>query len=177
MNELDSNDELQISKSQEPSSVSPQKATESWQEYKARISRPGYQSPLIYNDEDDTPFTLKENLQLILNDIDEASPAETPGELVVKFLKALPAIAEALDNQPDYTQFEELVSGQQELLIEIKRLLAAILEVVETITEQTQPLKPLPVSQGSRTPRTEASPGLQRLRKLRKGTDGGRQWQ
>ncbi len=74
---------------------------ETWQQYLARISAKGYQSPLVHPD--DSPLTLQEHLQLILNDIDEASPAEPLGKLRVDALKAQSRIADSHDTWPDYT--------------------------------------------------------------------------
>lgn len=86
---------------------------ESCQEYLARISAPGYQSPLVAPD--DEPLSPKENLQSILNDAIDASPGEPMGVLIVKFIKALPTIAEVFDNQPDYSDLlQELIEAVKE---------------------------------------------------------------
>lgn len=83
--------------------------SESSQEFLARVRAKGYQSLLV--SPDDSPLTLKEHLQLILSDIDEASPDKPLGELIVKFLKALPAISESLEARPDYTdQLNEIIN-------------------------------------------------------------------
>lgn len=141
---------------------------ENCQEYLTRISRKGYQSPLI--DPDDSPITLQEHLQLILSDIDEASPHKPLGELIVKSLNALIDIAESLNAQPDYSdQLDRVI----ELWQETNRLLRDIKESHEATADRNRPpLPPMPGSQGGRKFRAreiDESPGVKRLRESEKG--------
>ena len=143
---------------------------ESWTEYQARISTPGYQSPLVHPD--DSPLTLQEHLQLILNDIDEASPHEPLGRLLVKALRALIDIAESLNAQPDYSdqcqRLIEVVTGIERNLVDIKNILE---EPPEATTQGGRPPKPPHAGRGGTKSRRKASPSLERLRKSRK--EGG----
>ncbi len=142
---------------------------ESWQEYQARISTPGYQSPLVHPD--DSPLTLQEHLQLILNDIEEASPAEPLGMLVVKALRAMASIPREISdlNYP----LQEIADGQRKLIDLVAKIEHHLRDIKDILNEPPYqpPYQPSLPGRGSGKPRIEVSPGLKRLRKSLK--EGG----
>lgn len=120
-----SNTNLNTAVSQHLRGVSPQKI-ESWQEYIARISVPGYQSPPLTDvdwfPDDDLPLT-----------------PDTPTELH--------RIADALETQPDHSDQLDRVL---ELLEENNLHLGDIKDILKETLQQPPPLKPLPVGRGGK---------------------------
>lgn len=154
----------------------PPQKVESLEEYHARISTPGYQTPLALNcDWDGGPFTLQEHLQVMFGEMDTALEGKPLGELVVEVLIAL--ASNSSKEVSDLTgAVEGLANGQDRQTEESARsndLVRDTLLTFKTIAEGDHPPRgPLPVGRGSRqssTSRTEAPPGVKQLRRLRKG--------
>lgn len=131
---------------QSNSRIKNESSQESVQEFLARISSPGYQSPLV--SPDDSEFT--------------------PRQLMLGMAESLHGIAESLDAQPDYTDILEkiTIAGERiaDAIEEQNRLREE--EGPQPTYKRSYPPKPPPTERGSSKSRTEASPGLRQLRKL-----------
>lgn len=92
----------------------------------SKTAKPPQKDEFLLVPEESPPFTLRETIQVILNDIEETSPAEPLGVLIVKALKAFPAIAEALEAWPDHSN---LLGELIEVVRENNRLLRAKVQV------------------------------------------------
>ena len=99
----------------------------------------------------------------------------TLADVVMKFLKSPPAIAESLQSidsgRVDYytDQIDKIIELWQETNRHLGNIAKHLEEPPEDTPQASRPFKPPPTGRGGSKPRREVSPGLKRLRQIEKG--------